>query len=107
MYKGSDRSERIEVASLQKSQVQEKQDAKFVEMASGAAFEAQTEMTRRQLVAMEREKQRTRRQMAEQIAQENRVAHKEHYDQQKHLNTVVYTNAPEDHFFAQFGTNTR
>merc|ERR1719453_38274 len=55
MYKGSDRGERIEVATLQKSQVAEKQDRKFVDMQTGAAFEAQTEMTRRQLVAMERE----------------------------------------------------
>merc|ERR1719453_1473468 len=55
MYKGSDRGERIEVATLQKSQVSEKQDRKFVDMQTGAAFEAQTEMTRRQLVAMERE----------------------------------------------------
>lgn len=107
MYKGSDRSERIEVASLQKSQVQEKQDKKFNDMSTSAAFEAQTEMTRRQLVAMEREKQRTRRAMAEQISQENRKAHEEHYDRQKHLTTVVYTNQPHDDFFAQFGTSTR
>lgn len=107
MYKGSDRGERIEVANLQKSQVAEKQDKKFVEMSNGAAFEAQTEMTRRQLVAMEREKQRTRRAMAEQVAQENRSAHQEHYDRQKHLTTNVYTNQPSDHFFAQFGTSTR
>jgi hypothetical protein len=107
MYKGSDRSERIEVANLQKSQVAEKQDKKFVDMSNGAAFEAQTEMTRRQLVAMEREKQRTRRAMAEQIAQENRKSHEEHYDRQKHLNTKVYTNQPHDDFFAQFGTSTR
>merc|ERR1712224_283933 len=100
MYKGSDCTERIEVANLQKSQVQEKQDAKFVEMQSGAAFEAQTEMTRRQLVAMEREKQRTRRQMAEQMAQENLKSHKDHYDSVKHLTTAVYTNQPSDDFFA-------
>merc|ERR1711977_417969 len=51
MYKGSNRSERIEVANLQKSQVDEKQDRKFAEMQGSSAFEAQTEMTRRQLVA--------------------------------------------------------
>merc|ERR1719152_671266 len=84
MYKGSDCSERIEVANLQKSQVAEKQDKKFADMSTGAAFEAQTEMTRRQLVAMEREKQRTRRAMAEQVAQENRQAHQEQYDRLKH-----------------------
>merc|ERR1719231_1457118 len=39
MYKGSHRSERIEVANLQKSQVAEKQDRKFVDMQGGAAFE--------------------------------------------------------------------
>merc|ERR1719378_1059190 len=90
MYKGSDRGERIEVASLQKSQVAEKQDKKFTEMSTSAAFEAQTEMTRRQLVAMEREKQRTRRAMAEQMSQENRKAQEDQYDRQKHLSTVVY-----------------
>merc|ERR1719453_156959 len=107
MYKGSNRSERVEVATLQKSQVEDKQGCKLTEMQGSAAFEAQTEMTRRQLVAMEREKQRTRRQMVEQIAQENRKAHEEHYDRQKHLNTIVYTNQPHDDFFAQFGTSTR
>lgn len=107
MYKGSNRSERVEVATLQQSQLQEKQDRKFADMSTSAAFEAQTEMTRRQLVAMEREKQRTRRHMAEQIAQQNRDAHMEHYDKQKQLSTQVYTNAPTDDFFAQFGTNTR
>merc|ERR1719335_1579315 len=107
MYKGSNRSERVEVANLQQSQLQERQDRKFADMSTSAAFEAQTEMTRRQLVAMEREKQRTRRHMAEQIAQQNRSAHLEHYDKQKHLTTNVYTNAPHDDFFAQFGTSTR
>lgn len=107
MYKGSNRSERVEVATLQKSQVEDKQGAKIAEMQGSAAFEAQTEMTRRQLVAMEREKQRTRRQMAEQMAQENLKSHKDHYDSNKHLTTVVYTNQPSDDFFAQFGTSTR
>jgi len=107
MYKGSNRSERIEVANLQKMQGEEKLDRKTAEMQGSAMFEAQTEMTRRQLVAMEREKQRTRRAMAEQMAQENRKAHQEHYDRQKHLTTNVYTNQPHDDFFAQFGTSTR
>merc|ERR1711869_120994 len=101
------RGERIEVANLQKVQVEDKQNRKFTQMHGDAAFESQMEMTRRQLVAMEREKQRTRRLMAEQIAQENRKAHEEHYDRQKHLTTVVYTNQPHDDFFAQFGTSTR
>jgi len=107
MYKGSNRGERVEVAILQKSQVEEKAQAKYAGMHDDAAFESQIEMTRRQLVALEREKQRTRRLMAEQMAQENRKAHLEQYDRQKHLATNVYTNQPDDHFFAQFGTNTR
>jgi len=107
MYKGSNRNERIEVANLQKTQVEEKQNKKFADMQGGAAFEAQSEMTRRQLVAMEREKQRTRRAMAEQMSHENRKTHQENYDRQKHLTTVVYTNQPSDDFFAQFGTSTR
>jgi hypothetical protein len=107
MYKGSNRTERIEVANLQKAQVDEKQNRKFSQMTGDAAFEAQTEMTRRQLVAMEREKQRTRRLMAEQMAQENRKAHQDQYDRQKHLSTNVYTNQPSDDFFGQFGTSTR
>jgi len=107
MYKGSNRGERVEVAVLQKSQVEEKAHAKYAGMHDDAAFESQIEMTRRQLVALEREKQRTRRLMAEQMAQENRKAHLEQYDRQKHLATNVYTNQPDDHFFAQFGTNTR
>jgi len=106
MYKGSNRTERIEVANLQKAQVDEKQNRKFSQMTGDAAFEAQTEMTRRQLVAMEREKQRTRRLMAEQMAQENRKAHQDQYDRQKHLSTNVYTNQPSDDFFGQFGTST-
>lgn len=107
MYKGSNRNERIEVANLQKQQVEENQNRKFGQMHNDAGFEAQTEMTRRQLVAMEREKQRTRRAMAEQMARENRNAHQEQHDRQKHLKTVVYTNQPSDHFFSQFGTSTR
>lgn len=107
MYKGSNRSERVEVANLQKSQVEEKQGSKFSQMHGDATFESQMEMTRRQLVAMEREKQRTRRVMAEQMAQENRKAQLEQYDRQKHLNTNVYTNQPDDSFFGQFGTTTR
>merc|ERR1711904_471588 len=107
MYKGSNRGERTEVAKLQKSQVDEKAEATRKAMHADAAFEAQTEMTRRQLVAMEREKQRTRRAMAEQMAHHNKGAQKEQYDRQKHLTTAVYTNQPSDDFFAQFGTSTR
>lgn len=107
MYKGSNRSERVEVANLQQSQVQELLDRRYSKMHVDASFEAQSEMTRRQLVAMERERQRTRRFLKEQISQENCEARQEQYDSLKHLNTVVYTNQPSDDFFGQFGTSTR
>merc|ERR1719335_862678 len=82
-YKGSNRSERVEVANIQKEQAEERQNSKLANMQSDAAFEAQTEMTRRQLIAMEREKQRTRRAKAEEMAQYNQIAQREQYDRLK------------------------
>merc|ERR1711998_418117 len=57
-YKGSTRAERIQVKEQLQAQAVENGDRRFAEKCDDHIFNNQTEQTRRQLVAMEREKQR-------------------------------------------------
>lgn len=106
-YKGSTRAERMMLSGLQKDQMDENAYRKAMEQHEQRLFEQQAENTRKTLVAMEREKQRTRRAMKQQMAQDNHHLRDEQYKAQKHLSTEIYTNAPSDEFFGQFGSTTR
>jgi hypothetical protein len=105
-YKGSTRDERIKVAAEQRQQREEdrarKGSDKFDEQ-----FYAQTgEMTRKQLVGMERDKARRRREMQEQIRDDNLKMQEEQRANTKHM-SKMYKNAFSPEFFEQFGTGCR
>lgn len=106
-FKGSTRNQRMQVADMQRDQAVDNMLKREEERHEQNLFAHHSEKTRRQLVQMDRDKQRARRAIQEQIAKENAVARQEQYATQVHLSTEVYTNKPTDAFFAQFGTSTR
>jgi len=105
-YKGSTREERMQVAAEQQQQRAEKELAKAAEKYDDRSSGSSVEATRRQLVAMERDKQRRKREAREQIAQDNLQLQAEQRANTKHLNKL-YKNEFSPEFFEQFGTGCR
>jgi len=105
-YKGSSREERVQVAAEQKDQRDEKSYIKAVDQHENRHFANTVESTRKQLVAMERDKQRRRRDMREQMAQDNLQLQQEQKSNTKHMNKL-YRNEFSPDFFEQFGTGCR
>lgn len=106
-YKGSTQEERIQTRGQLEMQAQENAGKRFGERCDDHMFNAQTEATRRQLVAMEREKQRNRRQKAVEMSQHNQQMREDQHTEKRKLSTDVYNNAPTVAFFEQFGKGTR
>jgi len=105
-FKGSSREERIKVAAEQQQQREERQYAKAYHKQADATEAFMMDATRKQLVAMERDKQRLKRQMREQMAQDNLKLQEEQRSNLKHLNKV-YNNGFAPEFFEQFGNGCR
>lgn len=105
-YKGSNRQERVAVAGEQSRQREEKGFEKELDDHDSRQFANTVESTRKQLVAMERDKQRRRREMREQMAADNLQLQAEQRANKKHYNKV-YTNEFSPDFFEQFGNGCR
>jgi hypothetical protein len=105
-YKGSTRQERAEVASQQRAQCMDNDNQKFNEAVEDKQFASNVEMTRRQLIMMEREKGRSRRAMAEQCAQDNKALQKQQQENKKNTNKLFQNEFSAD-FFEQFGKGCR
>lgn len=105
-YKGSAQQERLQVAQQQQDQITEKKKTKDLEKHACQQFAKQVQQTRRQLLAIEREKQRARRGMIEQTAQANMALASEQKQANQRLNEKNKNEyLPE--FFDQFGKTTR
>eukprot|EP00747_Dinoflagellata_sp_TGD_P165909 gnl/TRDRNA2_/TRDRNA2_187906_c0_seq1.p1 gnl/TRDRNA2_/TRDRNA2_187906_c0~~gnl/TRDRNA2_/TRDRNA2_187906_c0_seq1.p1 ORF type:complete len:437 (-),score=107.65 gnl/TRDRNA2_/TRDRNA2_187906_c0_seq1:254-1426(-) len=105
-YKGTSRMERSEVAQLQLQQhaddMTRRRDAKHEDN----AYAFQSEYTRKQLIHLEREKQRQKRERMMANAQENMQIMT---DQKKRAAdmTAHLTSAPDDAYWAMWGTSCR
>lgn len=104
--KGSTRAQRIQVAKEQLEQADDDDSKKDVDKLDDHIFARQQESTRKQMIAMEREKARMKRAMAEQVARENKGLHQQQKAQTKVMDQV-FTNEFRPEFFEQFGTSTR
>jgi len=105
-YKGSSREERVQVAGEQRQQRMEKEYVKAVDDDDNKHFANTVESTRKQLVMMERDKQRRRRELREQMAADNQQLQSEQAANKKHFNKL-YTNNFSPDFFEQFGNGCR
>lgn len=105
-YKGSTREERVQVRDLQTEQVMQKQHTKMTEHHDNMFFHHQSEGTRKQLVMLEREKQRQKRHIKETVANEHHV---QRVEQQKanRDRELLFKNEFRPEFFEQFGVGTR
>jgi len=105
-YKGSSREERVQVAEEQRQQRVEKSFDNAVGGHDDRQFANTVESTRKQLVAMERDKARQRRALREQLSQDNQMLSMEQAANKKHFNKL-YTNEFSPDFFQQFGNGCR
>lgn len=105
-FKGSNRTQREQVAQQQLEQAalneQQRQKEKFEEK----MFARQNDQTRRQMLGVERERTRMRRAMAAQVKQENQASCNDQKANLKRLDQL-YTNEFRPEFFEQFGTGCR
>jgi hypothetical protein len=105
-FKGSSRDERMEVAQQQRNQVSDNELKKATDNHESRQFANQVEATRKQLVAMERDKQRRRREMTVQMAQDNIQIRAEQKAKAKQT-LLDFKNEFSPEFFEQFGTGCR
>mmetsp|Transcript_1708 Transcript_1708/g.3757 ORF Transcript_1708/g.3757 Transcript_1708/m.3757 type:complete len:436 (+) Transcript_1708:79-1386(+) len=106
-YKGSTREERVQVFADQISQCQDNAANRAHEGMTDAALNRQAEFTRKQLVMMEREKQRMKRAMAMEIASHNQSMLAQQKETATQLGRDAHRNKITPDFFEQFGTGTR
>lgn len=107
LYKGSTRAERIDVFGYQQQQCEENRVRRAHEGMEDTAHNNNVELTRRQLVMMEREKLRMRRQMAGEVASHNKAMLAQQKDSAKQLGPDGHKNNVSPEFFEQFGIGTR
>lgn len=105
-YKGSTKDEKLQGRFILEEQARERDSHKDDQKADDKVYASQQESNRRLLIIAEREKARTRRAVAEGVAQENQKLRTQHYQKTKAMNEL-YTNRFADEFFTQFGTSSR
>jgi len=105
-YKGSTRDERLQGRMMLEQQAAEQQMVKNDGKEDDYMMSQFQEATRRKLIMQERAKQRDKRLVAMQNAQENIKLRAEKEQKTKALNEQ-YTNRFSDGFFEQFGIGTR
>lgn len=105
-YKGSTRDERIQVRDMQREQAEATAQQKASEGGQDFAFNYHTELSRKQLVMMEREKARMKRSLAAENARQNQMLAQQQRDNKAALD-VAYRNNFAPEFFDQFGVGTR
>lgn len=107
LYKGSTRDERVENFGDLMMQCQENAMKRAHEGMYDKAHHNHVEMTRRQLVMMEREKQRMRKSMAQDVASHNKGMLQSQKDALAQAGPDGHKNKFHPEFFEQFGVGTR
>jgi len=105
-YKGATKDEKVQGRIILEEQAAEQASHRMDEKIQDKIFTAQVDATRRHLILVEREKQRAKRAVVEQVAQENLKLKTQHLEKSKALNEL-YTNRFSDEFFEQFGKGCR
>jgi len=106
-YKGSTRDERVEVFAEQLQQCDHNAAKKAYEGSMEMARHRANEMSRKQLLLLEREKQRMKRAMAMEVSAHNRGMHQSQRDALAVSGRDGHKNQIHPSFFEQFGTGTR
>lgn len=106
-YKGSTRDERIENRGHLMQQCAENAHKKFHEGSQDGEHHRNTEQTRKQLVMMEREKQRMKKAMAMEVAAHNNKMIATKQETAKILGKDAHRNEVRPEFFEQFGVGVR
>lgn len=105
-YKGSTREDRFQGRLILEQQAEERVSHKLDSKVFDMQFAGHQEFTRRQMVLLERERARKKREAAMAVAQENQQLRIEHGTKTKAINEL-YTNKFSPEFFEQFGTGCR
>ena len=105
-YKGSTMEERVAARDHQQLQVEQKFGTKMMAGIQDYHIDKQSEVARKQLVLIEREKTRMKRmQMMENARQNQLIAEQQKVNKAAYIESLKSNIAPE--FFDQFGVGTR
>jgi len=106
-YKGAGREVKVDCQQFQLAQIEERKDRTGIAKVEDRIIANQSEGTRRQLIIMEREKQRNTRALAMAVREENRKLAEEQNAHQSYLKSTVYRNHCAPEYFQKYGTITR
>lgn len=106
-YKGMTEAELKEILNAQKAQIEESKERKLLEKRLEHEFNEYINGTQRSIYLMDLEVENKKKQMAKNLAEENRLMAEEQRKQRDYLNKIVYRNQAADEFFDQFNRTTR
>eukprot|EP00929_Paragymnodinium_shiwhaense_P002141 TRINITY_DN102343_c0_g1_i1.p2 TRINITY_DN102343_c0_g1~~TRINITY_DN102343_c0_g1_i1.p2 ORF type:complete len:421 (-),score=168.34 TRINITY_DN102343_c0_g1_i1:320-1582(-) len=104
--KGATRDDKVQVMKDQLAQIEENRHRRGGDRFDDLLQASENNMTRKHLVAMEREKAKAKRRLATQMSEENRKLAIEKVQNKQAVNEM-YTNKFNPEFFEQFGKGTR
>lgn len=104
--KGATREEKVQVMRDQLAQAEENRQRRGGDKFGDLLHSMESNMTRKHLIAVEREKNKEKRLLAAKVAEENRKLGTEKIASKQEVN-AMYTNKFTPEFFEQFGKGTR
>ncbi|TGZ75644.1 hypothetical protein CRM22_000272 [Opisthorchis felineus] len=106
-YKGMPPEQKADILKTQQKQILERERLKAEEKIRDAEWDAQRLKSAKLGLLLERELDRTTKQLKKQLAEENLKLALDQKAFQEHLDREVYTNQPTADYFTQFNTTSR
>ncbi|KAF5398829.1 RIB43A domain with coiled coils 1 [Paragonimus heterotremus] len=106
-YKGMSPEQIAEIHKKQQEQIEEKERLKAEEKARDAEWDEQRVKSARLGILLEREIERSKKEIQKRMAEENLKLTLDQKAFQKYLDSEVYTNQPTADYFTQFNTTSR
>ncbi|KAF6772529.1 hypothetical protein AHF37_08935, partial [Paragonimus kellicotti] len=106
-YKGMPPEQIAEIHKKQQEQIEEKERLKAEEKARDTEFDEQRVKSARLGILLEREIERSKKEIQKRMAEENLKLTLDQKAFQKYLDSEVYTNQPTADYFTQFNTTSR
>ncbi|XP_049878749.1 RIB43A-like with coiled-coils protein 2 [Pectinophora gossypiella] len=107
MYKGMNQEELKKFYAAQKEQMAASKAKRDAEDKMEAEWQALAKSIQREAQRLDIQENRTRRNIARQMLEENQLMALQQKEKEKYFREVVYNNTPTDDYYAQFNTTTR
>lgn len=106
-FKGMSAAERQAILDEQAQQREQLTAQRVKDKAEEASWASQEAHARREVVKLERQRERAKREQRIAVARDQKQQAQEHKASYSYIDKVVYTNPPDEGFHAQFGTTCR